>query len=219
MSDLRIKIVSARSGGAQFEPDTAQAQQGDSAFWGNNTNTTHQPWPTDQTFQPLSDAAVAANPALYMTDPVPAGASSSIYDCGTVGVTYYFCKLHPDVTSERGRIVASAPPSQLAINIEDVEPAFSPATQAAKPSDLIYWQNNSTAAHQPWPTDSQYQPLDVSSESPLYLCDEIAPGAFSQTYEAVEPEGDQQTWTVYYYCKLHPDKTSERGTIVITATS
>ena len=202
MPDLPIRITSAQSGQAKFSPNPQPAQQGDSASWGNETNTTHQ-------------IVVQASPP-YDSGPIPAGASSGIYDCGTLGSINYSCTLHPN---EKGTIIVTAPPAQHAININDKSPAYDPASQAANPGDLIYWQNNSVDAHQPWPTDAQYHPLSVSSGSPLYLTDEIQPGDFSQTYEAAEPQGNPQTWTVYYYCKLHPNETNERGTIVVTPPS
>jgi hypothetical protein len=138
MPDWSIKIVPASSGGgAAFQPsvrgaqpgDPLQAQQDDLVSWNNTTQDPHQPWQTDSKYQPLSTAWVNAHPDLYMSDPIPAQRSSSPgYDVAKPSTfvpqpgqkppppagqwtIYYFCKNHPNITSERGTIVASPPPT------------------------------------------------------------------------------------------------------------
>jgi hypothetical protein len=127
--DWSIKIIpAATGGGAAFKPDlkgaragsALKAQQDDLVSWNNTTTEAHQPWQTDSAYQPLSDAFVKANPSLYMSDPVPAGQSSSpAYDVAQPGgktpppswTIYYFCKTHPNRTSERGTITATIVPT------------------------------------------------------------------------------------------------------------
>lgn len=108
--------------------------------------------------------------------------------------------------------------------------AFQPDLQGYKPGDplpaqqddLVTWNNTTKETHQPWQTDSQYQPLSdawVKQYPYLYLADAI-PGGQSSTpsYDVAIPGGvaPPNTWTVYYYCKTHPTRISERGTIAAT---
>jgi hypothetical protein len=134
MPDWSIKIVAASSGGgAAFAPDITgygpgdplPAQQDDLVSWNNTTDETHQPWPTDSSYNPLSEAEVLPRgSANYLSDPIPAGQSSRpSYDVAQPPPTppqtnppnewtvYYFCKLHPDIETERGTIEATVPPS------------------------------------------------------------------------------------------------------------
>jgi len=134
MADWSIKIVTAPTGGgAAFQPDVPgynvgealPAQQDDLVSWANMTDDTHQPWPTDPNYEPLSEAEVLPRgSANYLSDPIPPGESSRpSYDVAqppplppvTTGppswTVYYFCKLHPTVTTERGTIEATVPPS------------------------------------------------------------------------------------------------------------
>src|SRR2546421_409944 len=74
----------------------------------------------------------------------------------------------------------------------------------AQQDDLVSWNNTTDNVHQPWETDSQYNPKTSSD-----LSDVIEPGGTSQTYEV------SQTGTIYYYCSQHPSDVSERGTIVV----
>ena len=127
MPDWSIKIVPASSGGgAAFQPDIqgynqgdpAPAQQDDLVTWNNTTDDTHQPWPTDSNYNPLSDADVLPRgSATYLSDPIPAGKSSRpSYDVAQpdgspqTWIVYYFCKLHPTIDTERGSIEATIPP-------------------------------------------------------------------------------------------------------------
>lgn len=133
MADWSIKIVSASSGGgAAFQPDVPgfnvgdplPAQQDDLVSWSNTTDDTHQPWPTDSNYNPLSEAQVLPRgSANYLSDPIPPDESSRpSYDVSQPTPTppakppsswtvYYFCKRHPTVTTERGTIEATVPPT------------------------------------------------------------------------------------------------------------
>ena len=133
MADWSIKIVPAASGsGAAFVPDIIgygpgdplPAQQDDLVTWSNMTKETHQPWPTDSSYNPLSEANVLPRgSANYMSDPIlPDESSRPSYDVSQPTLpppakppnnwtVYYFCKLHPNVETERGTIQASVPPT------------------------------------------------------------------------------------------------------------
>jgi len=128
MADWSIKIVPAKSGGGgAFAPDISgygpgdplPAQQDDLVSWNNTTDKTHQPWPTDPSYNPLSDADVLPRgSANYLSDPIPPGQSSRpSYDVAlpdsspNTWTVYYFCKLHPTVETERGTIEATIPPT------------------------------------------------------------------------------------------------------------
>lgn len=126
MADWSIKIIPA-SEGAAFVPDiqgygpgdALPAQQDDLVSWNNTTDETHQPWPTDASYQPLSEADVLPRgSAKYLSDPIPPGDSSTpAYDVAlpaaspTNWIVYYYCKLHPDVEMERGTIEATVAPT------------------------------------------------------------------------------------------------------------
>lgn len=88
----------------------------------------------------------------------------------------------------------------------------------AQQDDLVTWNNTTNKTHQPWPTDSNYNPLpdsQVPRGSANYLSDPIPAGESSRpSYDVAQPAGTPATWTVYYCCKNHPN---ERGTIVATA--
>ena len=129
MADWSIKIIPAASGrGAAFQPDLQgygpgdplPAQEDDLVTWNNTTEDEHQPWPTDSNYSPLSEAVVLPRGGPnYLSDPIPAGNSSTpAYDVAQPNTTpppdswtvYYYCKLHPMITSERGTIEATVPP-------------------------------------------------------------------------------------------------------------
>lgn len=122
MPDQLIKIVPSNSGaGAAFQPDLQgylagdplPAQQGDIVSWNNTTDDTHQPWPTDSNYNPLSEAVVLPRGGPnYLSDPIPASLPSTpAYVVAQPGTIYYYCKLHPTITSERGTIEATVSPS------------------------------------------------------------------------------------------------------------
>jgi hypothetical protein len=127
MPDWSIKIVDTVNGTA-FVPDLygakagdpLQAQQDDLVTWNNMTNDTHQPWPSDASYQPLPDSQVKRGSAAYLSDPIPPqGSSRPSYDVAqpagppppATWTVYYCCKLHPDAVSERGTIVGTVPPT------------------------------------------------------------------------------------------------------------
>lgn len=130
MPDWSIKIVPSQSGsGAAFQPDLQgynpgdplPAQQDDLVSWNNTTDDEHQPWPTDSNYNPLSEADVLPRGGPnYLSDPIPGGDSSrpaynvtqpSSTPAPDTWIVYYYCKLHPDIESERGTIAAIAPPT------------------------------------------------------------------------------------------------------------
>jgi hypothetical protein len=84
--------------------------------------------------------------------------------------------------------------------------------------DLVTWNNTTDTAHWPWPTDANYQPLTVKSGDLGYMSDDIPMRQGSRpTYSINLPSTPPPTpYTVYYYCKDHPNDPNERGTIVIT---
>jgi hypothetical protein len=131
MPDWSIKIVQAGSGAA-FVPDLygakpgdpLQTQQDDLVTWNNTTDDPHQPWPTDANYQPFPDSDVPRGSAKYLSDVIPPqGSSRPSYDVAqpspvppsTTGpstwTVFYYCKNHPDITSERGTIVGTVPPT------------------------------------------------------------------------------------------------------------
>lgn len=222
MPDWSIKIVSSDSGEASFVVDfpgyeqgqPLQAQQDDNVTWYNQTNDVHQPWQTDAGYNP--------NDVSSLSDPIPAGQPSNNYDCAQPdGSTqswtiYYYCNRHPDNPKERGSINVTALPTN-SVNIIGSEPGvtFAPQVRGAKSGNLINWNNLTQASHQPWPTDANYKPLQVSPGSPGYLSDAIPAGESSLLYTVTPPAGNPTSWTVYYFCNLHQDEVSERGTIVV----
>jgi hypothetical protein len=239
-ADWSINI--SKSGtGAAFIPDFPNAQQGeplkahqdDLVTWYNMTDDDHQPWQTDSNYNPCPNSSLSAL--------IPAGESSDSYDCAPptdptdpcspsidptnppgpapqTWTIYYYCNRHPDDPNERGSInVAAEPTSGVNIIKSGAGASFAPSSRGASEDDLISWNNTTNSAHQPWPTDANYHPLPVAKGSPQYLSDEIPPGESSLTYRVAAPAGNPppDSWTVYYYCKKHPNDTGERGTIVV----
>jgi hypothetical protein len=90
---------------------------------------------------------------------------------------------------------------------------------SAQQGDLVSWNNTTDQAHQAWQTDANYQPLSdawVSEHPELGMGDSIPSGrSSSPAYDVSWPSAlaPPQTWTIYYFCKLHPTVESERGTI------
>ncbi len=82
----------------------------------------------------------------------------------------------------------------------------------AHQDDLVTWNNQTNHEHQPWQTDSSYDPLPNGS-----LVDPIPKGQPSVTYNCSSPAANPQHWTVYYYCRNHPDNPKERGSINVAA--
>ena len=98
----------------------------------------------------------------------------------------------------------STPAIQIILN-SDGSTSFSPSPQTALVSDLVFWQNDTKESHWPWPTDSNYNPQ--------------ATGWFPAAVPSGETSGDFATpttaQTVYYCCKTHPLRASERGIIKV----
>jgi plastocyanin len=93
--------------------------------------------------------------------------------------------------------------------------AFVPDLQGAKAGDPLQaevgdnvsWGNLTEETHQPWKTDESYQQFEDDGD----LCDPIDPQDSSRSDYAIDMEG-----TVYYRCKTHADRPSERGSIIAT---
>jgi plastocyanin len=220
MADWSVNIIQTASG-ASFVVDYPGAKQGqplnatedDIVSWYNQTNNEHQPWQcTSSTYNPAGGSA--------LVDAIPAGQPSDNYSCVMPSATpvakwtvYYCCKNHPNNPLERGTIIVKAL-AQEAVNILDkaTGTVFSPQPRGANSGDPVNWNNLSKLAHQPWQTDSQYNPVPNGQ-----LSDPIQPGDSSLVYFVNPPQSNPKAtaWTVYYYCKLHPNATSERGTIVV----
>jgi hypothetical protein len=81
--------------------------------------------------------------------------------------------------------------------------------------DTVTWNNTTGDHHWPWPTDANYQPLNVSSGQIAYMSDDIAAGQGSRPTYSVNLGSATPPLTVYYCCKDHPNRQSERGTILV----
>ena len=82
----------------------------------------------------------------------------------------------------------------------------------ADQDDLVTWNNETNDQHQLWETDSNYDPVSQSSLPGL-----VKPGMSSDTYDCAQPTWQPASWTVYYYCSLHPHNELERGSIQVAA--
>jgi len=101
----------------RFVPDVVGSEgevplkvlKGDLVSWNNETDVTHQPWPTDENNNMLPANTVGTSgSAKYLADQIPANASSSpswkvieILSGDQKNTIYYCCKEHP---LERGRM-------------------------------------------------------------------------------------------------------------------
>src|SRR5437588_3293844 len=212
MADWSVKIVDIDEVVA-FVPDfpnakqgdPLQAQQDDLVSWNNITDNVHQPWETDSQYNPKTSS--------NLSDTIPPRQSSNWYDCAQPATNpntwtiYYYWSQHPSNEKERGTIEVAVRPASLEIIINQSSAgttSFDPSAQGANVNDLLYWSNTTNDSHQPWETDSQYNPKTSSD-----LSDVIEPGGTSQTYEV------SQTGTIYYYCSQHSSDVNERGTIVV----
>jgi hypothetical protein len=107
----------------------------------------------------------------------------------------------------------SSPAIQIILNTDGTT-TFSPSPQKALFGDLVFWNNQTKESHQPWPTDSNYNPEGKPWFPP------VPAGETSGDYAtppAVPPPPPQPPQTIYYCCKLHPHRTSERGTITVVS--
>lgn len=106
---------------------------------------------------------------------------------------------------------------------------FQPDLQGYKPGaplpaqqdDLVTWANMTDQTHQPSMTDSSYKPItpDPVRGTKNYMSDPIPPNQSSRpSWDVIGPSNpSDQAWIVYYFCKLHPNEQSERGTIQASA--
>lgn len=219
MADWLVNIVIGKSGAAEFvvglpgakQGQPLQADQDDLVTWNNETNDQHQLWETDANYDPVSQSSL---PGL-----IKPGMSSDTYDCAQPSwqpaswTIYYYCSLHPNNALERGSIqVAALPQQSISILGAGTGTAFSPQSLQSTSGLPINWYNGTSQAHQPWQTDQNYKPLAQSS-----LAGVIQPSMSSLVYTLNPPTPGTTSWTIYYYCKLHPNAQNERGTIVIPA--
>lgn len=76
--------------------------------------------------------------------------------------------------------------------------------------DVVSWNNQTTQEHQPWQTDSNYNPTGPQ------LCD-VIPGQINASSkpgyvpDLVDGQGNSIPGQIYYYCQNHPLDTNERG--------
>jgi plastocyanin len=82
-------------------------------------------------------------------------------------------------------------------------------TLTVKKNDIVSWGNDTTEAHQPWPTDAQHNLLPVPP-APMLTNEIPAQQSSSQGWVVTGNAG-----TLYYRCKTHPNR-NEFGTITIT---
>jgi plastocyanin len=127
--------------------------------------------------------------------PVPAQNSSQQLNLNKAGTYPYACQNHPD---EIGKIIVAnavviGPSGTGAV-------AVAPANLAIVAGQSVSWSNSDEASHQPTPDQGSpwfTQPIasgDISAQIPF-----------------------ASAGTVKYHCALHPNVTTERGTITITA--
>ncbi len=108
----------------------------------------------------------------------------------------------------------STPAIQIILN-SDGSTTFSPSSQKALFGDLVFWNNQTKENHWPWPADSNYNPQAIG-----WFPAPVPPGETSGDYAtppAVPSPPPQPPQTIYYCCKLHPQRTGERGTIKVVA--
>lgn len=229
MSDWMIKIVTSDNGAAAFVPDFRGAKQGtpveaeqeDNIGWSNQTNDVHQPWLTDANYKPFAQSNLSA--------PIPAGQPSNSYACLKMDnaarqwTIHYYCKLHPNNPQERGSIIVTALPRVLNIT-EDTSvnpsvvnfPGQGGNPFSAVNNDFIKWNNFAAEPHQPWPADANFNPLPVPPGSPYFPSAVIPAGGSSPLYTLAPPAANPPSWTLNFFCKLHPNNQSERGSIAVT---
>lgn len=103
----------------------------------------------------------------------------------------------------------------------------------AQQDDLVSWKNKTNDTHQPWPTDSNYNPLPDSTVRPpsttqpppppepnymypLYMSEPIPAGESSRPAYDVLLQ-NSTNGTIYYCCLSHPKEITERGTIQVSS--
>ena len=104
-NEWSVRIVALPAGGSAFEPRVPGGTpgselvvlSGDVVTWGNATTESHQPWPADANFVPVTASTPPTDTPGYMSDPIPANGSSQpqFIVAGTAStVIYYCCLLH-----------------------------------------------------------------------------------------------------------------------------
>lgn len=83
------------------------------------------------------------------------------------------------------------------------------STLTVKAGDIVSWGNDTTEAHQPWPTDAQHNILPVPP-APLLTKEIPAQQSSTPAWVVTGAAG-----TLFYRCKTHPNR-NEFGTITIT---
>ena len=95
------------------------------------------------------------------------------------------------------------------------------ASLPAQQDDLVTWANTTGQTHQPSMTDANYNPItpDPVRGAKNYMSDPIPPDQSSRPdWDVIGPSNpSDQNWIIYYFCKLHPNEHSERGTIQASA--
>jgi hypothetical protein len=116
-ADLQIEIVEDGNGSVTFRPqgglagDALEARKGDNVRWRNKTGLVHQPWPTDEQFNPL-DEEIVVQGKNYLSNSIPRHSSgSAAYSViwatewpqpQAAKTIHYCCLRHP---TERGMII------------------------------------------------------------------------------------------------------------------
>jgi plastocyanin len=132
------------------------------------------------------------------------------------------------------------PDWSIRIVVENNQTKFDPKQLNASLDDLVSWNNTTEECHQPWMLDANGQPVidprtPIDPSKPLdpcdggdpndppnfdrqsrlgvatYMSDCIAPGASSRPAFDTTPVG-----TISYYCRVHPQREYECGTIKVT---
>jgi plastocyanin len=71
--------------------------------------------------------------------------------------------------------------------------------------DVVSWNNQTNLEHQPYQTDSSYQPTGPQ------LCDVIEGRVNASSTPGYIPDLDEPPGQIYYYCQIHPTDQNERG--------
>lgn len=105
--------------------------------------------------------------------------------------------------------------------------SFDPPNLDAMQDDVVSWNNTTNDKHQPWQLTGPVQPgqkpdpvPDTGRFKPTYMSDPIESGDPSRPGYNVTlpklptpPPANPAPVTIYYYCKTHPERASERGSI------
>ena len=129
------------------------------------------------------------------TDAVGSGDLSAPVAFDQPGNFNYRCALHPDNPAETGTVAVAA-----LVNINaGANPLFG-ATSIPQGAGVV-WQNNDTQSHQPMPDSGD-----------AWLTGPIAAGSASTTVTF------SSAGSFPYKCAVHPNATSETGTITVMST-